>query len=118
MNTTTSSTQAGINTFQFTSVRSVMLRYSVQNTGGSAVFVKFHDASSSPPLDGRALQNTGIGFIVEAGATVTSPVDAVNGLGMTNGIYFQSFALDANRNPILTALSGTCTVRVDSAALQ
>ena len=118
MNTTTSSTQNGINTFQFASARSVMLRHSVANTGSTALFVKFHDAASSPPLDGRAAMSSGVGFIVEAGATVTSPVDAANGTAMTLGIYFQAFALDANRAPILTALSGTCNVRVDSAALQ
>jgi hypothetical protein len=120
MNTTQTSTVNGTNQNVYSAVRAVLLYISALNNGASAVMMRFVDESSAPPLGGQSsmAQYSGISKIVEAGATWTFPVDAATGVAMTNGIVFQSFALDANRSPVMTATSGTCNVRCDWAALQ
>jgi hypothetical protein len=121
MNTPSQTTANGTAQTVISAARCALLYCTVQNTSGSPRMYKLHDTSSAPATDGRALTSSGITSpIIAAGATWTVfSVDAAHGTPFTSGVVFQSFAVDANRNPVMTALSAAdANVVAWSATLQ
>jgi hypothetical protein len=105
VNTPGNVTNGSTNSLTLNAARCVLLKFSVTNTSGAGRVYVLADASGTPAQS--ASGPTGVRSpVIPGGQTWTpTPVDSAEGVAFSLGCYFQSFAVDANNNPIWTALS-------------